>query len=287
MKRTTAIVSLVAVLVLSGCTRGGEDTSAPQPGPTSATEAGKPAPTDDETLVDEDSLPVGHCGVAPAPMTDQAIYQGTQDTDCDEARTALEALARGEGDDSEHVAGHGTIVDGWECLFPMDSEVADYDITLSCDKDEQRFVVRPASLDVPAGYHVLPWEYEGTATGAAGLYFTTESRKHHCSFQEDLLGCDNHSFPEDLPPVTYQGQQQQPTAIVLTSTGGPRFEAYGDPTFTQFSDAGEWGADTAVLPYGDLLIAYGIACTTDADREVVCTNGDHGFAISSRDYSLS
>ncbi len=144
-------------------------------------------------------------------------------------------------------SGHGTLVDGWSCVFPMDNEIVDYAITLSCEKGGQRFVLRPRSVAVPAGYAVLPWDYEGTATGAAGIYFTTESRKHHCSFTETELGCDNFNFPDDLPPVRYMGQPQQPTAIVLEPQGSPRFEVYGDPTFTQYSDSGEWGADTRVL----------------------------------------
>ncbi|MCM1013939.1 MULTISPECIES: hypothetical protein [unclassified Brevibacterium] len=67
----------------------------PQSSPTSATEAGDPAPTDDETLVEEDSLPEGHCGTAPGSMTGLAVYQGTKETDCDQARTAPGALDRG------------------------------------------------------------------------------------------------------------------------------------------------------------------------------------------------
>lgn len=69
--------------------------SAPQSSPTSATKAGVPAPTDDETLVEEDTLPEGHCGTVPGSMTGLAVDQGTKETDCDQARTAPGALARG------------------------------------------------------------------------------------------------------------------------------------------------------------------------------------------------
>lgn len=283
MKRTVGIAALVVALLLGGCGIGGEDQASPAPEATTASATEAPPAAGTPTAAEE-PLPRGHCGTAPAPLEDQSVYQGTPETDCGEAMRAVGTFGR--GDDAVDESGHGTQVDGWQCVFPMDAEVADYGLTLACEKGPQRFVVRPASVEAPAGYHVRPWDYEGTATGAEGIYFTTESRKHHCSFAADGVGCDNLNFPDDLPEVGYMGQRQQPTAIVLGARGAARFAAFGDPTFTQFSDSGGWGTETRVLGYGELLIVRGIACTTDEDRGVVCVNGDHGFAISSRDYSL-
>ena len=285
MNRIVAIPALVSLLLLAGCTGAGGNPPGTGGTPASAGQTPSEAATEDETVVADEPLPVGLCGQAPAPLSDQRVYQGSKETDCGQAMDALTAFGRGE--DSVDESGHGTMVDGWSCVFPMDNEIVDYAITLSCEKGGQRFVLRPDSVAVPAGYAVLPWDYEGTATGAAGIYFTTESRKHHCSFTETELGCDNFNFPDDLPPVRYMGQPQQPTAIVLEAQGSPRFEVYGDPTFTQYSDSGEWGADTRVLGYGEVLWVRGIACTTDPDRGVVCTNGQHGFEISSKRYAIN
>lgn len=280
MKRSAGIAAVAVALLLGGCGAGGADEDAPAPEATTVSARAAPPTSTDA----EEPLPRGHCGPAPAPLDDQKVYQGSPETDCGEAMRAVEALGRGE--DAVDESGHGTQVDGWQCVYPMDTEVPDYGLTLACEKGPQRFVVRPASVEAPAGYHVLPWDFEGTATGAEGLYFTTESRKHHCSFAPDGVGCDNLNFPDDLPEVGYMGQRQQPTAIVLGTRGEARFAAFGDPTFTQFSDSGGWGTETKVLGYGELLIVHGIACTTDEDRGVVCGNGEHGFAISSEDYSL-
>lgn len=39
--------------------------------------------------------------------------------------------------------------------------------------------------------------------------------------------------------------------------------------------------------YGEVLWVRGIGCTTDPDRGVVCTNGQHGFEISSKRYAIN
>ncbi len=274
-------------LVMGACGPPPPTAPGPEPAtsdaPVSTGRSGSDAP---EKPVEAQPLPLGHCGQAPGSFKAK-VYQGTPETDCHAARAALIGLAKGQGDDSGHVDGHGTDVDGWSCVYPMDAEVKDYALTLVCEKDRQKFFVRPASMPVPAGYHVEPWDYHAEGAGAGSeLYFTTESRKHHCSFIEDRVGCDNHNFPDDLPTVSYMGAQQQPTAIELDRTGRPRFTAYGDPVYSLASPSGEWGADTEVLGYGQLLLVRGVACTTDEDRGVVCTNGRHGFEISSRDYAL-
>lgn len=273
-------------LLMAGC-------SAPplQPPATQTTPADPPAGTgaasrQGEDLVERDALPAGHCGQAPAEF-ESKVYQGTPGTECAEAIRALEAMAQGRDDDSRHVEGHGTDVLGWSCLFPMDTEIADYSLTIVCEKAGQKFFVRPASVEVPAGYHVAPWDYLGNGMGSGGdVYFTTETRKHQCGFIEDRVGCDNHSFPDDLPTVDYMGAQQQPTAIELAESGSARSTAYGDPVYSLLSDTGEWGAETEVLGYGQILMVRGITCTTDEERGVVCTNGGHGFEISSSDYAL-
>lgn len=284
MKRRVGIGILVSALLLGGCGLSGGEQGKPDSEGTTASAPGEPTTDETEDLVDEEALPIGHCGKAPDAFDDQMVYAGSKETDCREGMEILTALANGEDNDSNSVAGHGTSVRDWSCAFPMDNEVTDYAVTLFCEKGPQQIFVRPASLTVPAGYHVQPWDYGSPPNG---LYFTTESRKHHCNFNEGMLGCDNFNFPDDLPPVRYMGQPQQPTAIVLEAQGSPRFEVYGDPTFTQYSDSGEWGADTRVLGYGEVLWVRGIACTTDPDRGVVCTNGQHGFEISSKRYAMS
>jgi hypothetical protein len=298
MKTYAVIVALTCLVALSGCDRS-EGAGGPDAGesPTSAGQTPSGAGGDgsaeespgggDDDLVDEDTLPVGHCGKAPAKFKGQKFYQGSKETDCHEGYDVLEAFANGEGDDSD-ASGHGTEVNGWSCVFPMDDEIKNYALTLLCEKGSQQIFVRPGSLELPAGYHVKPWDYGATAdSGGQGLYFTTESRKHHCNFAGDVLGCDNHNFPADLPEVEYMGEKQQPTAVELESSGKPRFAVYGDPTYTLSSGSGEWGADTQVLGYGQLLYAYGIACTTDETVGVACSNKDHGFEISSRDYTFN
>ncbi len=274
-------------LVLSACSSpppaapGPATSGAPEPTSTGWSSSGVP-----REAAEAQPLPVGHCGQAPGEFKAN-VYQGTPDTDCREARAALVGLAKGDGDDSGHVDGHGTDIEGWSCVFPMDAEVKAYALTLVCEKGRQRFFVRPATVAVPAGYHVEPWNYHAEGAGSGSeLYFTTETRKHHCSYIEDRIGCDNHAFPDDLPTVSHMGAQQQPTAIELESQGRPRFTAYGDPVYSLASASGEWGADTEVLGYGQLLLVRGIACTVDRERGVVCTNGDHGFEISSSDYAL-
>lgn len=298
MKTYAVIVALTCLVVLSGCDRnegsGGSDAdespSSAEQTPSGADSDGSSGEDSDnggDDLVGEDTLPVGHCGKAPAGFKGQKFYQGSKETDCQDGYSVLEAFAKGDGDDSHDQSGHSTVVAGWTCVFPMDDEIENYELTLLCEEGNQQIFVRPGNLDLPAGYHVKPWDFGAVAdSGGQGLYFTTESRKHHCNFTGDVLGCDNHSFPADLPEIEYMGEKQQPTAVELGSSGKPRFAAYGDPTYTLNSATGEWGADTEVLGYGRLLYAFGIACTVDETVGVACSNGAHGFEISSRDFAF-
>lgn len=288
MKAKKAMVPLVvSVFLMAGCAATG-DSEPVVPGQATETEAAGPGDESPENLVQQDTLPIGQCGPAPKAYKDQKVYKGSAKTDCEQARVALDALASGKDDDSNHVEGHGTSVNGWECVFPMDTEIKELAINMVCTKDSQKFLLRPGSLEVPAGYHVEPWDFipDAEAGAGPGYYFTTASRKHSCSISNGEVGCDNFNFTDTLPEVEYMGAKQQPNAIVMKASGAPEFIGTGDPGHSLQSAGGEWNTDTAVLDYGHVLIAEGISCTTDEDRGVACTNGKHGFEVSSKKYRV-
>ncbi|MYM19998.1 hypothetical protein GSY69_08480 [Brevibacterium sp. 5221] len=117
------------------------------------------------------------------------------------------------------------------------------------------------------------------------LYFTSPSGKHKCAIGPDDTGCNSSALPADAPDVPgVDGESERPNAVVLQPGRKATYAQTGDPAY-EFEASNPGSGKGKVLPYGQAISLHGTTCTS-ARAGITCTNGAHGFTLSSERVAL-
>lgn len=140
----------------------------------------------------------------------------------------------------------------------------------------------------PAG-GVDPEAYRGGSSESKDtFYFVTPDGTFSCAIAEDQTGCNSESMPASAPQVDASDDDAKvrPNAVSFSTSEKAEFSSTGDPMFHYLDANGEFGKGK-VLPAGQKLTALGVTCSVTEDSGVDCSNGTHGFTVSTKKYTLS
>ncbi|WP_242676646.1 hypothetical protein [Rhodococcus sp. ABRD24] len=120
-------------------------------------------------------------------------------------------------------------------------------------------------------------------------YFTSPTAKFECGLflgvgvSPAAAGCHG-ALPPNAPKVPGPGVPESmvaPNTIEVLAGSPAQFVSSGDPRFHRFD------GPAVVLPYGTVLTAGGISCTTDTQKGISCQDDSgHGFTVSDSEYTL-
>ena len=135
---------------------------------------------------------------------------------------------------------------------------------------------------VDASGMVDPADYQPDGGLPDSYYFMTADGAFACTLGPTYAGCDSAALPDSVGESTdAYGNTGKANAVAMDFGQKAKFQLTTNPVYT-FAGPQPDMAGGRVLPAGATLAAGGASCTATEEMGVECTQGDHGFAVSSQ-----
>lgn len=222
------------------------------------------------------------CGTVQSTIGDsQDVYIRFGSTDC---QTAMAVFTRYFSDQSLPREGSGAhaAVNGFDCMTTSPGMLDELGYTAWCGKNDMTVSL----ITVPAG-HQPPSRQQQTQqyTDEAGMVtFQSPSKRWFCGFTTTDLataGCSG-GMPSNAPLVANAFAPHD-----MVKPNGVQLRQGSPASFISTEDAAYNDPQARVLAYGDTLTVGSITCSVDPTTGVTCTDGQHGFRVSTGSYQLS
>lgn len=219
------------------------------------------------------------------------VVLASGESNCETAREVVAAFAATTDVDGRVPQVSAKVAGGWECepVFYERHGADPRTYSMWCTSGDDAVLTLEESVPVLEGTYVRPYDHvyvkPGGYTGEQWA-FSSPSGRWGCSIIDDPaeksaevrgdVGCHGGFPPEYTSDSNPEGVASPVNTVGMYRGSEPELWINGDVRYY----------DGPTLEYGEVLYAFGFACTVEQEAGVTCLDGDHGFTVSSQAVEL-